>query len=205
MPPSIFSGFSDELRKVAGKESVLAGLLMSPLRASISGVKHVSEAMADSARTKIFGLGERIRTLPDKFTNDPLMQDLLLRGQLEGKSPGDLQKLYSSVAGLRRQLSRMPSDTSKEFQGLFESFGRGKAGQTFGEAAAARGSLIPTERPAPEGHALKPLLGLTGVALLAAIHALMQKRKRDAEEAKRVTAESFMSAGQGSSLSSPTA
>ena len=179
MANRIYFGFIDELIKQAAKESALKSILMSPVRATVDTAKDIGEATADAAREKIFGLGERVKSLTGKHDEDQLMRNLLLRGRLEGKSPAELQKIFKSVAGMRRHLSKLPEDTKAELSGLFEAFGEGKAGQSFAQAAAARGAYPQSERSTLN----LPLIGLTGLGLAAAVSALRNKKKLDAAAA----------------------
>lgn len=182
MTNRIYLGFIDELIKQASKESAVKSVLMSPIRATSSAAEDIGSAIADSAREKVFGLGERIKSLTGKHDQDQLLQNMIHRGRLEGKSPEELQKIFKSVTGIRRQLGKLPEDTREEMSGLFEAFGQGKAGQSFAQAAALRGAY-------PEESRFKlnlPLLGLTGLGLAAAIASMRSKNKAD-EAARSAT------------------
>jgi hypothetical protein len=182
MTNRIYLGFMDELIKQAAKESAVKSVIMSPVRATTSAAKDIGEAVADAARAKVFGLGERIKSLTGKHDQDQLLQNMLLRARLEGKSPEELQKIFKSVTGIRRQLGKLPEDTKEEMSGLFEAFGQGKAGQSFAQAAAARGAY-----PHPERFSVNlPLLGLTSLGIAAAVSAMRAKKKAE-EEAKSPT------------------
>lgn len=182
MTNRIYLGFMDELIKQAAKESAVKSALMSPVRATSAMAKDVGEVVADTAREKIFGLGERIKSLTGKHDQDQLLQNLLLRARLQGKSPEELQKIFKSVTGIRRQLGKMPEDTKQELSGLFEAFGQGKAGQSFAQAAHERGAYPQVERFS----ANLPLIGLTGLGVAAAISAMRSKKKAD-EAANNLT------------------
>lgn len=179
MSNPLYSGFMDELIKIS-EESVLSSILMSPVRATANTLRSITDAVKDEAKTKIFGLGERIGALAGKPSDDPMLHNVLLRGRLQGKSADDLQKMHRSVVGMRRHMAKMPADTAQEFKDLLDSFGEGKAGQAFGRAALERG-VVPM--PTQSNSSLLPLLGLSGLGLAAAIAAYRSKKKSE-EKAK---------------------
>ena len=187
MTNRIYSGFMNQLTKQAYQESAVTSTAMSPIRSLSTTLGDIKDVVADSAREKLFGLGERIKSLTGKHDRDPLLQNLLHRARLQNKSPEELQKIFKSITGIRRQLGKLPADTIAEFSGLFEAFGQGKAGQSFAQAAQARGVYPQTEKFKLN----LPLLGLTGLGIAAAVSAMRAKKRADEEK------NNPMSFGQG--------
>lgn len=173
MDTSFSTGFVTGLVKTAKKESALAELLMSPVRGTVTAAKDIGGALADEGRVKMFGLGERIKSLAGKHRSDQLIRDVLHRAELQGKTPSEMQRLFKSMLKMRGSMRNMPEDTRKEFADLFESFGQGKAGQAYARAAVDRG-VFPEAR---EKASNLPLLGLLGLAGAAAYSALRNRNK----------------------------